>query len=567
MEYAEFRLVIRAAADGACVVTVDESLCGGAILARTSDDVAALMASLTQGEVEARRLDEAWCRGIGCSLFDFLFKGPVLRCLRDNLLALQMHQKVEKGPTALRIRLHFGAPGDPADLRQVAHLAALPWELLYDLERGEYLCLQASTPIVRTFDAPFYVPYPLAVDPPLRILVVAAQPPDQRWLNLAAEITGLQNGLAGTDAIELKVLPHATFPALQEELQRGPYHVFHFMGHGKEGQLLLESPNAEVTSDSVSTAVLARLFGEHKTLRLAVLNSCKSAQLPDPRYGDSFAAVAAGLIQAVIPAVVAMQLEIQDSPAIDFAGAFYRSLASNEPLELAVTRGRRAITDNEDRRAREIDTREVREMDARENDDTQGRVARRQTMESLTPVLYSRTREGRLFDVLPVVEVFGIRFRKVGGIHLAERHLTAEDWARIDPSASIPGPRPCIAWINQVFKKSGTRAQRENPRVSGLRLPTEAELRSALLSETVYYYCTTGDGIFPYAAITPEGNVERFQSDDWNTIYGPHCVVRPVVELVSDQRIPERKDMDPGCEERARHRWPGEKPAGSAQAH
>jgi hypothetical protein len=458
-----------------------------------------------------------------------------------------MHQKVEKGPTALRIRLHFGAPGDPADLRQVAHLAALPWELLYDLERGEYLCLQASTPIVRTFDAPFYVPYPLAVDPPLRILVVAAQPPDQRWLNLAAEITGLQNGLAGTDAIELKVLPHATFPALQEELQRGPYHVFHFMGHGEQGQLLLESPEGEVVSDRVSTAVVAKLFGKHPSLRLAVLNACKSARLPDPGSGDLFAAVAAGLIQAGVPAVVAMQDAICDPPAIDFAGALYRSLASNEPLELAVTRGRRAIMDNGDCRAREIDAHEVREID----DDTQRRVAPRQTMESLTPVLYSRTREGRLFDVLPVVEVFGIRFRKVGGIHLAERHLTADDWARIDPSERVPEPGVTIAWINQVFKNSKTRAQQENPRVEGLRLASEPEMRLALqgvvgrahgASEDIYYYFKTNDPIYRYAAMTPEGEIKMFQHDGWNEIYSPHCVVRPVVELLPDQLPSARKN-------------------------
>jgi hypothetical protein len=68
----------------------------------------------------------------------------------------------------LRIRLHIDVP----------ELMALPWELIFD---DEYIGLHLRFPIVRTLDLPT-PPRPLGVEPPLRVLVAAAQPKTRgRW--------------------------------------------------------------------------------------------------------------------------------------------------------------------------------------------------------------------------------------------------------------------------------------------------------------------------------------------------------------------------------------------------
>ena len=65
----------------------------------------------------------------------------------------------------MRIKLRIESP----------ELAALPWEYLYDGNRGDYLTLSASTPVVRYIPLPQTMA-PLQVQPPLRILAMVVSP-------------------------------------------------------------------------------------------------------------------------------------------------------------------------------------------------------------------------------------------------------------------------------------------------------------------------------------------------------------------------------------------------------
>ena len=79
-----------------------------------------------------------------------------------------------------------------------------------------------------------------------------------------------------------------------------------------------------------------------KKVSLIVLNSCQTT-LGDSR-GFEAAGVATTLIQAGIPAVVGMQLGIDDESAVVFSGAFYNALANHQKrLEEALTQGRWAM--------------------------------------------------------------------------------------------------------------------------------------------------------------------------------------------------------------------------------
>src|SRR5262249_45318245 len=113
-------------------------------------------------------------------------------------------------------------------------LAALPWEFLYDPRQGEYICLSLYTPLVRYLELPQSV-QPLQIKPPLRILCMIASPSDQDPLDIAREQGRLQEALKGLEdqgLVELSWLPGQTSRDLQRAMQNGPWHIFHFIGHG-----------------------------------------------------------------------------------------------------------------------------------------------------------------------------------------------------------------------------------------------------------------------------------------------------------------------------------------------
>jgi len=97
-----------------------------------------------------------------------------------------------------------------------------------------------------------------------------------------------------------------------------------------------------------------------------VLNACDTGR---GSAADAFSSTATALIRREIPAVVAMQFEITDSAAIRFAQSFYEHVAKRRPVDDSVMRARRAL-----------------------------RLAKKDSLEWGTPVLYLRTLDGRIFD-------------------------------------------------------------------------------------------------------------------------------------------------------------------------
>ena len=77
------------------------------------------------------------------------------------------------------------------------------------------------------------------------------------------------------------------------------------------------------------------LVGE-RDLRLVVLSACQSAQTGGL---DAFDGVATGLLQADLPAVLAMQFSILDNSAIELARIFYTELARGQTPAQALLAG------------------------------------------------------------------------------------------------------------------------------------------------------------------------------------------------------------------------------------
>ena len=299
---------------------------------------------------------------IGDQLFNALFSGPI-RSLLDRSLGM-LHGSNQ----GLRVKLHID-PEDPS----LAQLTSLPWELMYRKETREFLNLSSFTPILRYLDV--QVPcIPLPLEPPLRILGVIANPQDYPQLDLPRERRQIEATWARQQDVTIDFLQPTTILALQEALTAQPYHALHFMGHGGfdqfsgSGVLLFEDEHG--LGALVDGSTLGVLLRDAPTLRLVFLNACETACVSKQEGLDPFAGVAAAMVMAGIPAVVAMQFPITDGAAIRFANRFYSLLAAGQPVDYAVAQGRQAIL-----------------------------AAESGTMEWATPVLFMRAPEGAIFQV------------------------------------------------------------------------------------------------------------------------------------------------------------------------
>lgn len=204
-----------------------------------------------------------------------------------------------------------------------AALWRLPWEYLHD--DGDFLALSGRFLLSRR-------PHGLAeLDPapaslPLRILVVVSAPEDQRPLDSEEEISAIQQALdeaMRADRVQVQYLDDATVEAIGLAVRDFQPHVLHYTGHGKYDErqdrsfLALESEEGATWPAGITELKPRLLAG--RELRLMVLSGCQTAQTSAV---DAFRGVATGLLQADLPAVLAMQFSILDSSGIRLARSF-----------------------------------------------------------------------------------------------------------------------------------------------------------------------------------------------------------------------------------------------------
>lgn len=267
----------------------------------------------------------------GQALFDALMTGEI----RSRYDVSQ--REASRQGKGLRLKLRIQPPG----------LASLPWEFMYDARAAEYVCLSTQTPLVRYIELPQVI-QPLTVTPPLRILGLTASPRGLAGLDIDNEKrrveTALEN-LTKVGQVHITWLEHATWRNLQRAMRTGTWNILHFIGHGAfdragdEGFIALEDENGELSR--LPATQLGRLLADHATLRLAILNSCEGAQ---GGLTDIFSSTASILVRRGLPAVLAMQYEITDRAAIEFARGFYEALSDGLPVDAATTEARKSVS-------------------------------------------------------------------------------------------------------------------------------------------------------------------------------------------------------------------------------
>jgi tetratricopeptide (TPR) repeat protein len=293
----------------------------------------------------------------GQKLFEALLSNDVRSCYDVS------RREAARLGMGVRLRLRIQAP----------ELAALPWEYLYDPRQADYLCLSRHTLLVRYLEVPQPI-QPLLIEPPLRILAMIASPSELDPLDVEREQERMRRALQDLEAaglVKLEWLPGQTWRDMQRAMRGGPWHVFHFIGHGgfdpnaDEGVIALT--NEEGKAHLLRATELGRMLANHEALRLVILNACEGGK---GSQRDIFSSSAATLARRGIPAVLAMQEEITDRAAIECTRAFYEALSDGLPVDAAVSEARTAIS-----------------------------VGLTNTLEWGTPVLYMRAPDGMLFNL------------------------------------------------------------------------------------------------------------------------------------------------------------------------
>jgi len=313
-------------------------------------------------------------REIGADLFRALFSDRIGRLYEKSRGLVNQRN----GGLRLKLRYRIGSR-----YRHLTMLHNLPWELLYDPDREDFLVLNRSTPIVRYLEVAqpvSSVPRPAA----MHILLVISNPDGFGPLELSNETRCIKNAWQENAAVKLDFLDHAQVEALREALLRGPVHGFHFMGHGDldpttgKGRLFFESHDH--SPNPVSGETLATLLKDVSSLRFVFLNACETANSLSVSEADYLTGTAAALVLGGVPAVLAMQFPVSDKAAIDFSRVVHGRLAAGDTIEAAVTEGRRAVY-----------------------------AAHPDGLEWAIPVLFSRVRDGHLFELPRTPEYQDVR--------------------------------------------------------------------------------------------------------------------------------------------------------------
>lgn len=301
--------------------------------------------------LEERRLDDDLEAQI--QLGEFL-AGLLLPPYARQMFAASLARLTEGQGLRLRLRL--------AD-----ELADFPWEYIYIQEAhgertsGGFLALDPRISIVR--HEAVAVPGDWFEAPSTRRVVVAMASPSgyPKLENLAQEQDKLREALEKVEGVKAVFVPKSLKTpggadqgaslkdlifALMERTD-----VFHFSGHGefaaemgpafgtkigRGGILLADEHNRPFPASAEQLAETLR----GKGVRLVVLGACETGR----RDGyNVWSGVAAALLKAGIPAVIAMQYKIKDPLAAAFSEALYRALVAGYTVDEAVSLGRAAI--------------------------------------------------------------------------------------------------------------------------------------------------------------------------------------------------------------------------------
>ena len=252
---------------------------------------------------------EATITAAGSALFDALMVNDI----RD--LWMRAQNDLESGiSNGLRIRLALQPPA----------VAALPWESLFDSGRNEAFAARGRTPLVRIENQHRHIGAVRALQADLPIKVLLAIPEDPSGQIDAAQeieqITALQETLGSNFIQIIPFTGRFDIIALRRKIEQENADILHIVAHGEPTGILLWKRDKP---DFAAPSSLRTVVQQAETLKLVFLNACLAGKVSDE---DAFSTVGPQLLQGGVPAVIAMQFEILDQTAIEFAQFLYEEL-------------------------------------------------------------------------------------------------------------------------------------------------------------------------------------------------------------------------------------------------
>jgi hypothetical protein len=258
--------------------------------------------------------DDAAAKIIGKNLYDVFFSGNVGESFRTAMSSL---------PVGGRLRLAIDASRE---------LVEVPWELLHD--DRDFLLSQECSIIRVVSDLPPSVAY---FGPLTRVAVITATP-DFDAAPHVAEFTGMLQAL-GVDTV-LCLDPDRG--RLSKFLQQESVDAIYLLGHGRQGNLLLQPPSR--APDLLAARDLANWLPgandpERRRVNLIYLNSCSTGE-GRPEEG-AFSGVAQRLMLGRrVGTVVAMQAKIGVHHAFAIAQNFFETAVRGGDPEAALAHAR-----------------------------------------------------------------------------------------------------------------------------------------------------------------------------------------------------------------------------------
>ena len=230
--------------------------------------------------------------------------------------------------------------------REGISLAALPWELSWDIERNQAVLIRGG--LLDSCER--YIDIDMAVPPPLRpgqrphllaLIPIHHLPHDIREREQNVRLETWER-LQQENKITYDEISPLTMRKLNNYLLKMPSRpdIIHFFGHGfyqdKQGYLVFDSEDGG--RDLVSIDRLAAVLGN---VRLVVIHACQSSMINDE--GSLITGIGPALSMET-GAVVAMQLTVRIESAIRFTEIFYNELlGKGRSLQDSVARVRQIL--------------------------------------------------------------------------------------------------------------------------------------------------------------------------------------------------------------------------------
>jgi hypothetical protein len=214
----------------------------------------------------------------------------------------------------------------------------LPWELLYDPSRGDFLSLSGRLALVRTRADGIGKGDSTEFAPLTKLRILAAEADVPGGLETAGDFEILR-GLAAqhSDYVEVEYLAKASSETLKNALHNGSFDIFHFAGSGKvlgptkrdgieQSLLLWENESSQEPLDRHDLGDWLKESG----VRLAIFNACHTDWV-------------ARSLARFIPAVVGFRESVGIAGCHTACASLYSNIFSRTPLDQVVTAARQAL--------------------------------------------------------------------------------------------------------------------------------------------------------------------------------------------------------------------------------